>query len=128
LLSISFDSTHFTSLKIVIQKYLRFSVKKERKEEKLRKSEKYLSRQDFFHAQPPSLSSPVAMFISCTLLFFLPGARSLLSGLHAHHTQLPPPAVSAARPSLELRSASSTGTRSSSLVPRPYFSFFPATR
>ncbi|AQK40514.1 Sec14p-like phosphatidylinositol transfer family protein [Zea mays] len=55
------------------------------------------------------------MFISCALLFFLPGARSLLSGLHAHRVQLPPPAVSAARPSLELRSASNSGARPSSL-------------
>ncbi|AQK40511.1 Sec14p-like phosphatidylinositol transfer family protein [Zea mays] len=57
------------------------------------------------------------MFISCALLFFLPGARSLLSGLHAHRVQLPPPAVSAARPSLELRSASNSGARPSSLRP-----------
>ncbi|AQK40509.1 uncharacterized protein [Zea mays] len=57
------------------------------------------------------------MFISCALLFFLPGARSLLSGLHAHRVQLPPPAVSAARPSLELRSASNSGARPSSLLP-----------
>uniref|UniRef100_A0A804ULL5 Uncharacterized protein n=1 Tax=Zea mays TaxID=4577 RepID=A0A804ULL5_MAIZE len=56
------------------------------------------------------------MFISCALLFFLPGARSLLSGLHAHRVQLPPPAVSAARPSLELRSASNSGARPSSLI------------
>jgi hypothetical protein len=83
-------STHFISLKIWIQKYLRFSVKKK----EIKRGE-YLSREGFFSPRSlhlyilPSLSlSLLAMFISCALLLFLPGARSLLSGLHARRAQL----------------------------------------